>query len=79
MSYARWSTSNWYAFDNANGMFSLWHCEYGNHPDLIYEDLREHREAGTLTEMLRSTYPGVSDEDVAEGIEIIGRALEEAA
>jgi hypothetical protein len=78
MSYARWSTSNWYAFDNVNGRFSLWHIEHGPHPDLIYEDLRDHRDAGTLTKMLRSIYPGVNAEDVAEAIEIIGWVLEEA-
>jgi len=77
MSYARWSNSNWYAFDNVNGMFSLWHVGLGDNPNLAYEDLRDHRDAGTLDVLLRATFPGVDDDDVAEAIKIIGWALEE--
>lgn len=77
MSYARWSNSNWYAFDHVNGKFSLWHCQYGDNADHEYDLLRDHQEAGTLAAMLRETYPGVGDNDIDEAIKIIGWALED--
>lgn len=77
MSYARWSNSNWYAFDNINGKFSLWHVGIGDNPDFIYEILRDHQTDGTLDQMLRAAFPGVDDDDVAEAIKIIGWVLED--
>jgi hypothetical protein len=78
MSYARWSNSNWYAFDNCSGLFSLWHCELGDTPNFCYEGLRDHRDSGTLESLLQASFPGVGYDDVQEAINIIGLALEEA-
>ncbi|MEN7527001.1 hypothetical protein [Cupriavidus sp. DL-D2] len=77
MSYARWSNSNWYAFDNCNGLFSLWYVGEDNYRDLDYDTLREQRAAGTLDSWLRAKYPDASADDIGEALRIIGRALED--
>jgi hypothetical protein len=76
MSYARWSNSNWYAFDNVNGLFSLWHVSIGDNPDHDYDVLLEMRDSGTLLEWLRVQYPGLGDHDAEEAIRIVVSALE---
>ena len=78
MSYARWSNSNWYAFDNCSGLLSLW-LAGGECLDHDYDVLREHQKAGTLSMWLYATYPDVTEDDIHEAITIIGRALEDEA
>ena len=77
MSYARWSNSNWYAFDNCNGLFSLWYVGEDDYRDWDYDTLREQRDAGTLGEWLQDKYLDASADDRAEAVQIIGRALED--
>ncbi|MCA3183241.1 MULTISPECIES: hypothetical protein [unclassified Cupriavidus] len=77
MSYARWSHSNWYAFDNCNGLFSLWYVGEDDYRDWDYDTLREQRDAGTLDQWLQGKYPNASADDRAEAVQIIGRALED--
>jgi hypothetical protein len=40
MSYARWSTSAWYAFYNVNGKLSLWY-DIDNTIDWEHEELKQ--------------------------------------
>lgn len=76
MSYARWSNSNWYAFDNCNGLFSLWYVGEDDYRDWDYDTLREQRDAGTLNLWLEAKYSDASPEDRAEAVAIVDRALE---
>lgn len=79
MSYARWSNSNWYAFDNCNGLFSLWYVGEDEYRDWDYDTLREQRDAGNLNLWLEAKYPDASSDDIEEAVRIIGMALEEEA
>lgn len=79
MSYARWSNSNWYAFDNVNGLFSLWFAGEDEYRDWPYDTLREQQQAGTLGDWIESKYPDADKDDRDEAETIIGWALEELA
>lgn len=72
MSYARWSYSNWYAFDNVNGKFSLWHVS-GPSLDLEYEDMKKANNFDLR--WIHDLYPEASKEDVKEAHRIIQSAL----
>ena len=77
MSYARWSNSNWYAFDNVSGLFSLWHIKEP-HSDYDYDLLRDVSAQGQLSEWLSREYPNATVSDIEEAAGIIALALDDA-
>lgn len=74
MAWSRWIGSNWYAFDNVNGKFSMWHVA-GPHLDLDYEDIKKGFEYDG--EWLRDLYPEASEDDLAEGKALLERVLDD--
>ena len=76
MSYARWSNSNWYAFDNVSGKFSLWHVSTP-YLDIHYCDLQALRDAGKLPGWLSGKYPSASPAEVDEAVGIVDEALKD--
>lgn len=77
MSYARWSHSKWYAFDNCNGLFSLWFAGEDEFRDWPYDVLKDMQTTATLDEWLKVAYPDADEDDLEEAIRIIGMALED--
>jgi hypothetical protein len=74
MSYARWSTSNWYSFYNSSSegsakddqVLSLWHVTETK--DYTYKELKS-----IGVKKLKSLYPDATDEDITEAMDIIER------
>lgn len=75
MSYARWSNSNWYAFDNVDGFFSLWHVEGGptGCVDFSYETLESILKTGNLQAYYNNQ---LTPEDLKEGLYLCSLAYE---
>lgn len=74
MSYARWSTSNWYSFYNSSPeeslkedqVLSLWHVT--DNKDFTYNELLSFGQ-----NKLWVLYPNASNEDILEAMDIIVR------
>ena len=73
MAWLRWGGSNWYAFDNVNGKFSLWHIS-GPNLDIAYEDIKQG--FGSDGEWLRDYYPSASEEDLEQAKKLLEKVLD---
>jgi hypothetical protein len=79
MSYSRWSNSSWYSFwssasdpDDINEQtLCLW-LGHEQNLDFSYSDLLDFNESS-----MRFNYPGISDDDIKSGLELIRIFIED--
>jgi hypothetical protein len=74
MAWLRYSNSNWYAFDNVNGKFSLWHVA-GPNKDVDYDEIP--RDEYQRLAWLSRTYPEASAYDLKEIDRVLEAVLKE--
>ena len=75
MSYARWSSSCWYAFYNVNGCLSLWY-DMEHTIDWPYEELVELKQQPNIVQKLIEIYE-CKQADAEEAIEYIDMFIED--
>ncbi|MFH0982799.1 MAG: hypothetical protein V2A79_14845 [Planctomycetota bacterium] len=82
MSYSRWSTSNWYAFHCSakaqiwqDEELALWHCAERAEGEGSCRDWKAGEVLSADAAWVRERFPGISDDDVAEALDIIKEFL----